>query len=88
MESNAGSDEKNAHILCYLHKLNIEFEGGYVESCEIIHRRFGSADQLEAAVLLQQYFGAAELAVVVVAHGEAVGAGIMDNHNVTHIDLG
>ena len=40
------------------------------------------------AVLAQQHFGAAQLAVVVVAHGRAVGTGIVDVEHVPDVDLG
>ena len=40
------------------------------------------------AVLAEQDLGAAELAVVVVAHGGAVGTGVVDVDQVTDVDLG
>ncbi len=46
---------------------------------EIIARRFRAADQLRRAVGFQQHFRAAELAVVIVAHGEPVRARIVDD---------
>ena len=40
------------------------------------------------AVLAQQHFGAAQLAVVVVAHGRAVCTGVVDINDVANVDLG
>ena len=37
---------------------------------------------------MQQHLGGAELAVVVVAHGEAVGAGVVDADDVADLDGG
>ena len=66
----------------------MELELGDVQGCEIVHGGLGPADELEGAVLLQQHLGGAELTVVVVAHGVAVGAGIVDDQNIPHVDLG
>ena len=51
-----------------------ELKGRLVKSGEIVGGRFGSADLGEGAIGVQQHLGGAELAVVVVAHGEAVGS--------------
>ena len=64
-----------------------ELEFGAVEGCKIVAGFFCTADQLEAAILFQQNFGAAELAVVIVTHGEAVGTGIMDAQNITDFNF-
>ena len=65
----------------------VEFELGKVEGSEIIAGLLCPADQLEGAVLLQKHLGRAELTVIVISHGEAMGSGIMDHQNITHIDL-
>ena len=56
----------------------LQVKGGEIEGGEIISGSLSTADQLEGAVLLQQDLSGAELAVVVVAHGEAVGTGVVD----------
>ena len=58
-----------------------------VESSKIILDCLRPADQLKAAVRLQQDFCRAKLAVIVVAHREAVSAGVMDADNVADVDL-
>ena len=58
-----------------------------VESGEIILNRLRPADQLEASVLLEEHLGGAELAVVVVAHGETVSAGVVDAQDVPDFDF-
>ena len=58
-----------------------------IEGREIILRRLGAADELEASVLLQQNLRGTELAVVIVAHGEAVSAGVVDGDDVADLDL-
>ena len=54
---------------------------------EVVVQCFGAADELHVAVLLQQEFRAAELAVVVEAHGVAVGAGVEDDEAVVDLDF-
>ena len=46
---------------------------------EVVLRRFRAADELYRAVLPQQQLRRAKLAVVVVAHGVAVGPGVVDD---------
>ena len=48
----------------------------------------GAADEAVRTVLAEQDLGAAELAVVVVAHGGAVGTGVVDVDQVTDVDPG
>src|SRR5699024_7783427 len=62
--------------------------GGAIEGGEVVRRGLGAADELVRAALHQQHLGAAQFAVVVVAHGEAVGAGVVDDHHVADLDLG
>ena len=52
------------------------------------HGGLGAADEAVRAVLAEQDLGAAELAVVVVAHGGALGTGVVDVDQVTDVDLG
>ena len=54
---------------------------------EIVVGGFGAADQLYRPVLFQQQLGAAEPPVILVAHGEAVGAGVVDVEQVALVDL-
>ena len=54
---------------------------------EVVVDGFGAANELHVAVLLQQEFRAAELAVVVEAHGMAVGAGVEDDEAVANLDF-
>ena len=63
-----------------------ELELAHIKSSEIISGGFSTADQLEGAVFLQQDFRGAELAVVIVAHGMAVSAGIVDYQNITDVN--
>ena len=60
---------------------------GTVEGCKIVAGLLCPADQLEAAVFLQQNFRAAEFTVVVVAHGETVGTGVVDAEDVANFDF-
>ena len=43
-------------------------------------------DQARGTVRLQQHLRAAELAVVIIAHGEAVGTGVVNDQQITDID--
>ena len=62
-------------------------QAGKIEGREIILRRLGAADELCSAVLAEENLRRAELAVVVVAHREAVRAGIVQDDEVAHIDF-
>mgnify|MGYP000638807370 CR=1 FL=1 len=62
-------------------------EGAEIKRCKVVLRRLGAADELVGAVLLQQDLGTAQFAVVVVAHREAVCAGVMDVDNVADVDF-
>lgn len=55
---------------------------------EIVRLGFRPADELHAAVLPEEELGAAELAVVVEAHGVAVGPGVEDDEPVPPVDFG
>jgi len=48
-----------------------------VQRCKVITGGLGAADEAVRAVLAEQDLGAAELAVVVVAHGGTVGTGVV-----------
>ena len=50
-----------------------EIKGG-----KVVLRFFRPADHLHFTVFLQQQFRASQLAVVVIAHGKTVSAGIVD----------
>ena len=54
---------------------------------EVVVKRLGAADELDAAVLAEQELGAPELAVVVEAHRTAVRAGVMDDDEVADVDF-
>ena len=58
-----------------------------VEGGKVVGRGLGTANLLEGAVRFQQHLGAAQLAVVVVAHREAVGTGIVDKEDVALVDF-
>ena len=58
-----------------------------IEGREIVLRRLGAADELEAAVLFQQNLRGTELAIIIVAHGEAVSTGVVDGYNVADLDF-
>ena len=64
------------------------FQTGVIDSCEQIGDGFAAADNLHTAVFFQKQFLTAQLAVVVEAHGGAVSACIVDNHNVADVDFG
>ena len=49
---------------------------------KVILRGLGPADEPDAAVRLEEQLGGAQLAVVVVAHGKAVGASVVDDQQV------
>ena len=66
-----------------INKSDIEMEIKAVKGGKIIRWGFRSADQLEGAVRMEQDFCRTQLAVVVIAHGEAVGTGVMDGHHIT-----
>src|SRR5699024_3368682 len=57
-----------------------------VQGGKVVPRGLGAADQPVAAILAQQHLGAAQLAVVVVAHGRAVGAGVVDIDQIPDVD--
>ena len=59
-----------------------------IEGREIVLRRLGAADELEAAVLFQQNLRGTELAIIIVAHGEAVSTGVVDINDIPDLDLG
>ena len=59
----------------------------HVERGKIVARALGAADKVGRAVGTQQHLGGAQAAVVVVAHGVAMRAGIVDHEHITHVDL-
>ena len=59
----------------------------HVERGKIIARALGAADEVGRAIGAQQDLGGAQTAVVVVAHGVAVRAGIVDHEHITHVDM-
>ena len=59
----------------------------HVERGKIIARAFGAADELGRAIGTQQHLGGAQTAVVVIAHGVAMRAGIVDHEQVAHVDM-
>ena len=61
---------------------------GKVQRGEVIRRGLGPADQLHLAVGVQEQLRRAQLAVVVIAHGKAVRARVVDGHQVADLDLG
>lgn len=62
--------------------------GREVEGREVVVHGLCPADQLVGAVLFEQDFCRSELTVVVVAHREAVSAGVVDIDQVIGQDLG
>ena len=59
-----------------------EIKGG-----KVICRSFGTTDHLGASVLFQKDFRRTEFTIVIVTHGKAVGSRIMDNNQVSDINL-
>ena len=59
----------------------------YVERGEVVARALGTTDKIRRAVGTQQYLGRAQAPVVVVAHGVAMCAGVVDHNQVAHVDL-
>lgn len=56
------------------------------QRCEEVVDGFGAADEGDAVVFVQEELSAAELAVVVEAHGVAVGTGVVDDEEVAFFD--
>ena len=63
-----------------------KFEFRAVKSGKIILDGLCPADELEASVRPEKNLRGAQLAVVIIAHGEAVGAGIVDAENIPDED--
>ena len=59
----------------------------HVERGKVVARALGAADEVGRAIGAQQDLGGAQTAVVVVAHGVAMRAGIVDHEHITHVDL-
>ena len=59
----------------------------HVERGKIVARALGAAYEVGRAVGAQQDLGGAQTAVVVVAHGVAMRAGIVDHKQVAHVDM-
>lgn len=55
---------------------------------EVVVGGLGAADELYGTVLAEQQLGAAQSAVVVVAHGEAVRARVVDGEDIADLQLG
>ena len=70
------------------YQLTSELESGAIQGSKIIGRLFCPADQLERTILFQQNFCGAKLTVVIIAHGMAVGAGVVEHQDITDVDLG
>ena len=62
-------------------------EWGKIKGGKIVCRGLGAADQLVGAILAQQHFGAAQLAVVVISHGMSVSTSIMDEEVIALVNL-
>ena len=58
-----------------------------VERGKVVARALGATNKICRAVGAQQYLCGAQAAVVVVAHGIAMRAGVVDHEQVAHIDL-
>ena len=58
-----------------------------VERGKVVARALGTTDKIRRAVGTQQYLGRAQAPVVVVAHGVAMRAGVVDHEQVAHVDL-
>ena len=54
---------------------------------EVILRRFGTPDEPGGTVLAQEHLRRAQAAVVLISHGVAVGAGVVDDQQVADVDL-
>ena len=59
----------------------------HVERGKVIARALGAADEVGRAIGAQQDLGGAQPSVVVVAHGVAMRAGVVDYKQVAHVDL-
>ena len=59
-----------------------------IKRSKIIRRRLRPANQLHAAIRLQEQFRAAQFAVIIVAHAEPVRAGIVDKQIIAAINTG
>ena len=59
----------------------------HVERGKVIARALSTADEVGRAIGAQQHLGGAQTAVVVVAHGVAMRAGIVDHEQVAHVDM-
>ena len=59
----------------------------HVERGKVITRALGAADKVGRAIGTQQDLGGAQTSVVVVAHGVAMRAGIVDHEHIAHVDL-
>ena len=49
-----------------------------IQRCKIVRGSFRPAKQLDAAVFPEQQFCAFQLAIVVISHGEAMSAGVVN----------
>ena len=59
----------------------------HVERGKVIARALGTTNEICRAIGAQQDLGGAQTAVVVVAHGVAMRAGIVDHEHITHVDM-
>ena len=59
----------------------------HVECGKVIARALGAADEVGRAIGAQQHLGGAQTAVVVVAHGVAMRAGVVNHEHITHVDM-
>ena len=59
----------------------------HIERGKIIARALGAADEFGRAIGTQQDLGGAQPSIVVVAHGVAMRAGIVNHKQVAHVDM-
>ena len=59
-----------------------------MQCCKVILQGLRTADQLNAAIFLQQKLRTAQLAVIVESHGMTVGARIMKDQTIPNINFG
>ena len=75
---NAKKDPKGSFSVYIKLLLNIIKQSGKIERCKVVLRGLCAADHLYRAVLAKQQLCGTQLCVIVIAHREAVRAGIVD----------
>ena len=78
---------KGSFSVCIRLLLNIIKQSGKIKRCKVVLRGLCAADHLYRAVLAKQQLCGTQLCIIVIAHREAVRAGIVDINVIADVNL-